>query len=116
MLETIREYAREQLEAHRELAAVRDWCAVFFLALAEEAAQKLLGRDQHTGLQQLDTELDHLRAVFGWSRAGEIDAEIGLRLAGALVMCWEFRGFSIEAHYCVTAMPALPGRSARPSP
>jgi len=40
---------------------------------------------QPAWLQRLDTELDHLRAVFGWSRAGEIDAEIGLRLAGALV-------------------------------
>ena len=113
MLETIREYAREQLEASRELAAVRDRCAVFFLALAEEAAQKLLGREQLAWLQRLDTELDHLRAVFGWSRAGEIDADIGLRLAGALVMYWEFRGFAIEGHDWVTAMLALPGASAR---
>jgi non-specific serine/threonine protein kinase len=49
----------------------------------------------------------------GWSRAGEIDAEIGLRLAGALVMYWEFRGFAIEGHDWVTAMLALPGASAR---
>jgi predicted ATPase/class 3 adenylate cyclase len=113
MLETIREYAREQLEAHRELAAVRDRCAVFFLALAEEAAQKLVGREQLVWLQRLDTELDHLRAVLGWSRTGEIDAEIGLRLAGALVMYWEFRGFAIEGHDWVTAMLSLPGAAAR---
>jgi hypothetical protein len=114
MLETIRAYAREQLEVSGELAAVRDRCAVFFLALAEEAAQKLLGRTQLAWLQRLDTELDQLRAVFGWSRAGEIDAEIGLRLAGALVMYWEFRGVAIEAHDWVTAMLALPGASANP--
>jgi predicted ATPase len=113
MLETIREYAREQLEASGELATARDRCAVFFLALAEEAAQKLLGRDQLVWLERLDTELDQLRAVFGWSRAGEIDAEIGLRLAGALVMYWEFRGFAIEGYDWVTAMLALPGASAR---
>lgn len=113
MLETIREYAWDQLEASRELAAVRDRCAVFFLTLAEEAAQKLLGREQLAWLERLDTELDHLRAVFGWSRAGEIDAAIGLRLAGALVMYWEFRGFSIEGHDWVTAMLALPGAAAR---
>jgi predicted ATPase/class 3 adenylate cyclase len=113
MLETIREYAREQLETCGELAAIRDRCAVFFLALAEEAAQKLLGRDQIAWLQRLDTELDHLRAVFGWSRAGEIDAEIGLRLAGALVIYWEFRGFAIEAYDWVMAMLALPRAAAR---
>jgi predicted ATPase/class 3 adenylate cyclase len=113
MLETIREYAREQLEVSGELAAIRDRCAVFFLRLAEEAAQKLLGRDQLTWLERLDTELDQLRAVFGWSRAGEIDATIGLRLAGALVMYWEFRGFAIEGHDWVTALLALPGAAAR---
>src|SRR5262245_54434880 len=113
MLETIREYAREQLETSRELAAIRDQCAVFFLALAEEAAQKLLGREQLTWLERLDTELDQLRAVFGWSRAGQIDAAIGLRLAGALVMYWEFRGFAIEGHDWVMAMLALPGAAAR---
>jgi non-specific serine/threonine protein kinase len=113
MLETIREYAREQLEASRELAAVRDRCAVFFLALAEEAAQQLLGREQLAWLQRLDTELDQLRAVFGWSRAGEINAAIGLRLAGALMMYWVFRGFAIEGHDWVTAMLALPGAAAR---
>jgi predicted ATPase/class 3 adenylate cyclase len=113
MLETIREYAREQLEASGELAAVRDRCAVFFLSLAEETAQKLLGREQLAWLQRLDTELDHLRAVFGWSRTGEIDADIGLRLAGALVMYWVFRGFAIEGHDWVTAMLALPDAAAR---
>jgi non-specific serine/threonine protein kinase len=113
MLETIREYAREQLEASGELAAVRDRCAMFFLALAAEAAQKLLGREQLVWLQRLDTELDHLRAVFGWSRGGEIDADIGLCLAGALVMYWEFRGFAIEGHDWVTALLALPNAAAR---
>jgi predicted ATPase/class 3 adenylate cyclase len=113
MLETIREYAREQLEVSGELAAVRDRCAVFFLALAEEAAQKLLGWEQLAWLQRLDAELDHLRAVFGWSRVGEIDADIGLRLAGALVMYWELRGFAIEGHDWVTALLALPNAAAR---
>jgi predicted ATPase len=96
-----------------ELAGVRDRCAVFFLALAEEAAQMLVGRDQLAWLQRLDSELDHLRAVFGWSRAGEIDAEIGLRLAGALWMYWVFRGLAIEGDAWVTAMLALPGVAAR---
>jgi predicted ATPase/class 3 adenylate cyclase len=112
MLDTIREYACEQLEESGELPSIRDRCAAFFLALAEEAAQKLLEHEQLAWLQRLDAELDHLRAVFGWSRAGEIASEIGLRLAGALVMYWEFRGLAIEAHEWVTAMLALPGASA----
>jgi predicted ATPase/class 3 adenylate cyclase len=113
ILETIREYAREQLQASGELDAIRDRCAAFFLALAEEAAHKLLGRGQLEWLGRLDVELDQLRAVFGWSRNGEISGEVGLRLAGALVMYWEFRGLTIEGHDWVTAMLATPEASAR---
>ena len=76
---------REQLEASGEFDSVRDRCAAFFLALAEEAAQKLLGREQLEWLGRVDLELDQLRAIFGWSRNGEIASEVGLRLAGALV-------------------------------
>jgi len=112
MLETIREYAREQLEASGELDAVRERCAAFFLALAEEAAQKLLGREQLAWLERVDAELDQLRAVLGWSRQGDIACEVGLRLAGALVMYWEYRGFTNEGYDWVTALLALPGASA----
>jgi predicted ATPase/class 3 adenylate cyclase len=111
LLETIREYAREQLEASGEVDAVREGCAAFFLTLAEEAAHKLLGREQLEWLRRVDTELDQLRAVFGWSRKGEIAREVGLRLAGALVMYWEFRGLAIEGHDWVTTMLATPEAS-----
>jgi tetratricopeptide (TPR) repeat protein len=104
---------REELETSGELEDVRNRCALFYLAFVEEAAPKLLGRDQLAWLQRIDAELDHLRAVFGWCRAGEIGGEVGLRLAGALVMYWELRGFAIEGHDWVTAMLALPEASAR---
>jgi predicted ATPase/class 3 adenylate cyclase len=113
MLETIREYAREQLEATGEQETIRDRCATFFLALAEEAAHRLVGGEQLEWLRRVDEELDQLRAVFGWSRSGEIAGEVGLRLAGALVMYWEFRGLAIEGYDWVTAMLAIPAASAR---
>ena len=112
MLETIREYAREELEASGELDAVRDRCAAFYLAFAEYAAEKLRGREQLEWLERLDTELDQLRAVFGWCRNAEVATEVGLRLSGALVMYWEFRRFAIEGYDSVTAMLAMPGASA----
>jgi hypothetical protein len=108
MLQTIREYADEQLRASGEFDTIRDRCAAFFLAMAEQAAHELLGREQLEWLARLDAELDQLRTVFGWSRTGEISSNVGLRLAGALVRYWEFRGLTIEGHEWVAAMLATP--------
>jgi predicted ATPase/class 3 adenylate cyclase len=116
MLETIREYAREELECAGELDDTRNRCASFFLLLAEEAAHRVIGRDQMVWLARLDAELDHLRAVLGWSRDRQISAEIGLRLAGALVLYWELRGFTIEAHGWLTALFTLPEAAERSVP
>jgi predicted ATPase/class 3 adenylate cyclase len=113
ILETVREYAQEQLQASEQFGAVRDRCVAFFLALAEEAAQKLLGREQLEWLERVDLELDQLRALIGWSRNGEVSSEVGLRLVGALVRYWEYRGLTIEGHDWVVAMLATPEASAR---
>jgi tetratricopeptide (TPR) repeat protein len=110
MLETIREYAIEQLEASGELDATRDRCAAFFLAFAEDESEKLLGRDQLGSLGRIDAELDNLRSVLGWCRDGNV-ADPGLRLAGALVLYWQHRGFANEGRDWVTAMLALPEAS-----
>jgi predicted ATPase/class 3 adenylate cyclase len=113
ILETVREYAREQLQASEEFEAIRERCVAFFLALAEEAGQKLLGREQLGWLERMDVELDQLRALIGWSRDGEVSSEVGLRLVGALVRYWEYRGLAIEGHDWVVAMLATPEASAR---
>jgi predicted ATPase/class 3 adenylate cyclase len=113
MLDTIREFARERLESSGDLAAVRDRCADYYLTLAEVGANQLLGPNQLVWLSRLDTELDQLRAIFGWSRDGEIASDLGLRLAGTLVMYWEFRGLAREGFDWVTTMLGVPSASAR---
>jgi len=113
ILETVREYARERLQASEEFAAVRERCVAFFLALAEEAAEKLLGQGQVEWLERVDLELDQLRALIGWSRNGEVSSDVGLGLVAALVRYWEYRGLTIEGHESVVAMLATPDASAR---
>ena len=54
-----------------------------------------------------------MRAIFGWSRDEEIGGDIGLRLAAALYLYWEFRGLGTEGHAWVMTMLSLPGASAR---
>src|SRR6185369_14579693 len=59
ILETIREYALEQLDANGELQAIRDRSAAFFLEFAEDATRNLTGRDQLACLRRIDAEIDN---------------------------------------------------------
>jgi predicted ATPase len=95
LLETAREFALEQLEASGETAATRRRHAAHFLAMAEEAGPRLGGAEQRAWLEQLDRELDNLRAALSWARAAE-DMESGLRLAVALARFWEEHGYVRE--------------------
>jgi predicted ATPase/transcriptional regulator with XRE-family HTH domain len=80
MLETIREYALEQLAVSRELDDLRQRHVDYFVTLAEGAEAHAFGREQIVWFDQLEVELDNLRTVLTWS----LDSETGLRLAAAL--------------------------------
>ena len=96
MLETIREYALERLEMSGEAEALRRQHATYYLALAEAAEPKLTGGDRDIWLDRLVAEYDNLRAALEWSQTAEDDAEMGLRLAGALCWFWYHRGYWSE--------------------
>jgi predicted ATPase/transcriptional regulator with XRE-family HTH domain len=114
MLETIREYGSEQLEARAEAGAARHRHAAWYLALAEEAAPALAGADAAAWLARLDAEHDNLRAALGWARE-QGDAVTALRLAGALGRYWAQRGHLSEGRqWCVQAL-ALPVATATDS-
>jgi hypothetical protein len=94
MLERIREFAVEQLEAGDSEELFRQRHAVFFLELAQEAAPKIEGEGQEIWLQQLDADQHNLRAALGW--AMEQEPQTALQLAGALWHYWEVRGLFQE--------------------
>jgi predicted ATPase/class 3 adenylate cyclase len=93
MLETIHEYARERLEESGEVEATKRAHAEYFLALAEEP--ELEGPDQLEWLDRLEAEHDNMRAALSWSLGGA-DADLGLRLAGALWLFWNVGGHLSE--------------------
>ena len=95
LLEPVRQYAREKLEVSEEAEETRRRHARWYLALAEEADQESRGPSHARWLQRLETEHDNLRAALGWSLE-EGDAELGLRLAGALWVFWFTQGYSFE--------------------
>jgi len=95
MLETIREYALEQLVARGEEAALRNRHASYYLNLAEAAQPRLDTDQQEAWLDRLDAEHDNLRAALAWAlERGE--TELAVRLSTALWRFWEMRGYFTE--------------------
>jgi predicted ATPase/class 3 adenylate cyclase len=112
MLETIREFGVEQLEAAGDAVATRDRHAAFFLALAEDAEPHLRGVDQKRWLDQLEEEHDNLRAALRWSiDAG--DAATALRLIGAVWRFWHLHSHLADGRRWAEEVLALPGAAGR---
>jgi predicted ATPase/DNA-binding SARP family transcriptional activator len=98
MLETIREFATELLEASGEEEELRRRHCENLLARAEEgSAQWHAGVDPQESLfPVLDQDLDNLHAALAWSAAaGEIELEV--RLAVAARWYWALKGHLGEA-------------------
>jgi len=95
MLEPVRQYGEQKLEESGEAARVRKRHAEYYLALAEEAEPELKGAGQAQWLGRLERDRGNLRSALGWSSESG-NAELGLRLAGALERFWWARGHLSE--------------------
>src|SRR5580700_10291355 len=104
LLETIREYALDRLEADDDLDGTRRRHASYYAGVAERANDQIDSPAQLTALDRLETEHDNLRAALAWSletpaadpaSQGE-RAVIGLRLVQALATFWHQHGHATE--------------------
>jgi len=112
MLESLREFAEEQL-SEEERAALADRHTAYFLNLGAQARPHLNGARQVEWLTRLETEHDNFRAVLerclrksrgecrepiekACASSLSTPAEQGLRLAEALARFWEIRGHFTE--------------------
>ena len=95
MLDTIREYSLEKLEASGEQSLTKRAHAAYCLVLAEEEATEESGAQAAEWQQCFALEHDNFRAALEWlTETG--DAEWGLRLATALFRFWEIREYLAE--------------------
>jgi predicted ATPase len=76
MLETVREFALEQLAASGEAGETRRRHAEFYLGLVQRAAPHLTGPEQAQWLARLDCEYSNIRVVLERARASGLDAAI----------------------------------------
>jgi len=112
MLETIRQYANEELLKFGDTEKVQTQHLDYFTRISEEAEPKLLGRDQLIWIEHLEHELDNIRAALEWSsKSGHVIA--GLRLAGALWRFWDVRNHWSEGRERLTALISRPEAKVR---
>jgi predicted ATPase/class 3 adenylate cyclase len=94
MLETIRQYARDRLVASGESTELRARHLARFRRMAIEAGPALDGAGMLAAFEQLDLEIDNLRAALDW--AFEADPEAGIEIAVALGQYWRARSVGTE--------------------
>ena len=90
LLETVRQYALEKLGESGEADSVRSRHRDYYTAMAA-VLDAPGGRDYEQLIEQAGTEIDNLRAAFGWSRENS-DVEPALALASSLQPLWQARG------------------------
>ena len=111
MLETIREYALEKLEASGEMSSTKRAHAAYCLVLAEEDATEQGGGEGADGLENFALEHDNIRASLEWlTETG--NAEWGLRLGAALFRFWETREYLAEGRGSLDKLLKLEGAAA----
>ena len=101
MLETLREYAREKLEAAEETTHAHEQHFEFFHRLAHNA--QLYGPEKQVWLDRLEADYDNIRAAVNWALAyrNSERAPAHIEKAAELVLVltdffW-FRGFTAQA-------------------
>jgi predicted ATPase/DNA-binding CsgD family transcriptional regulator len=119
MLETIREYAREQLAAGGEEARAQTDHAAYFLAVAEQHDRAGWVQYETSLSRRFEADLPNLRAALGWlDETGQ--AERVAQLAGALRWFWSAHGYIREGREWLDRAlasnsaidPAIRGRAA----
>jgi predicted ATPase/DNA-binding SARP family transcriptional activator len=93
MLETVREFAAEQLAPEGREEIERRHALYFheWLMSADDS-----GSEQIAWFGQLDKDLDNVRAALAWSLREVHEIESGLEIAGALIGYWQARCYFSE--------------------
>jgi predicted ATPase/class 3 adenylate cyclase len=107
LLDTIREFASEQLDASGERSEIERRHSSVYLELAKAAAPQLTGDDQRAWLGRLERNHDNIRAVLDRAMANA-DARVAIELGFAMWRYWQKRGHLAEARRRLQAIAGEP--------
>jgi len=115
LLETIREYAQQCLQAAGGQAAVRERHFNWYLRLVERVEPSLLGGpQQQPALDLLEADHDNLRSALAWSLEAPERGDLALRICGSLYRFWSRRGHWREGYtWCMKALAKTPPSGAK---
>ncbi|MCI0726629.1 MAG: tetratricopeptide repeat protein [Chloroflexi bacterium] len=114
MLETLRDYARQQLAAGSALEQARQAHAAYYFRLAQTASTHLLrGGDQAIWLRRLEQDHNNLRATLAWATETPGQAAFALELAQAMLDFWDTRGYIREGRHWLETVLAMDGTPTR---
>jgi predicted ATPase/class 3 adenylate cyclase len=108
MLETIRDYAREKLQAAGDTTRTSVRHCNYYFGLAKSIRDGVVGPEQARWIQRGETELDNLRVALALALSGATDPFIVVKFSIALMTFWMLRGYSSEGRGIVRAALALP--------
>jgi predicted ATPase/DNA-binding CsgD family transcriptional regulator len=116
LLETIREYGLECLQAHSELEAAREAHAAYYLHLVEEAYTHLFSMETIRWLDILEREYENIRTAFLWYLERREDqtergVEMAARMSSVLWRFWTVRGYLHEGRTLLERVLAASERS-----
>ncbi len=119
MLETIREFGLECLQACGELEPARRAHAFYYLAIAEEANRHLFSAEAVMWFERLEREYENLRAALEWALEHEAEEagsgiEVGVRLGSALWRFWTVRSHLSEGRATLERLLAASKRNGAP--
>jgi predicted ATPase/transcriptional regulator with XRE-family HTH domain len=108
MLETVREFARDQLDASGERVTSQVRLAEYLADVADQSERGLRGAAQQTWLQRLESEHDNFRTALRWTLDAD-RVEPGLRIAGGLWYFWWLCGYPSEGRaWCAQLLAKSP--------
>ena len=108
MLETVREYALEQLDASGESVTIRRRHADYFVQFAEQAEPRIRHASNREWFDRVDAEHDNIRAALAWADASANTLHLIPQLANPLWMFWWMRGHWAEARRWYDRVLELP--------